>query len=152
MSRRRHDKQLPMDQLYVYGRPQDYSWVLPDPKSIVERRHHMRIEKTDREVDGIPLWVGGATHDVSIEVVIHKPRFFHGIDPNVEEKRDFIASNLAETWQPTRQGYMPCADSILSAETDTGQSYYSDGRMLLLELNRKDNPVAAATEVAGISR
>jgi hypothetical protein len=149
---RAHDKQLPMDQLYVYGRPQDYSFVLPDPKFIVERRHHVRIWKTDREVDGIPLWVGAATHDVSIELIIHRLRFFHRIDPNVDEERDFIARNLAETWQPTRQEYMRCAEPVLNAQTDTGQSYHSDGRMLFLELNRKGNPMAGTTEVAGISR
>jgi hypothetical protein len=61
MWRRTHYKELPMNQLYVFGRPQDYSFVLPDPKLIVSRRHHVRIWKTDREVDGIPLWVGAAT-------------------------------------------------------------------------------------------
>jgi len=149
---RAHDKQLPMDQLYVYGRPQDYSFVLPDPKFIVERRHHVRIWKTDREVDGIPLWAGAATHDVSIELIIHRLRFFHKIDPNVDEERDFIARNLGKTWQPTRQEYMRCAEPVLNAQTDTGQSYHSDGRMLFLELNRKEIPVAGATDVAGISR
>jgi hypothetical protein len=150
--RRTHYKEFPMVRLYVYGRPQDYAFVLPDSKLIVARRHHLRIWKTDREVDGIPMWVGAATHDVSFGLVIHKLQFFHRIDPNVDEERDFIASNLAETWQPTRQEYMRCADSVLNAQTATGQSYHSDGRILFLVLNRKDNPVAGATEVAGISR
>jgi hypothetical protein len=150
--RQGHYKQLPMDQLYVYGRPQDYSFVLPDPKFIAERRHHVRIWKTDREVDGVPLWAAAATHDVSIELIIHRLRFFHRIDPNIDEERDFIARNLAETWQPTRQEYMRCAEPVLNAQTDTGQSYHSDGRMLFLELNRKHNPVADATEVAGITQ
>jgi hypothetical protein len=152
MWRRMHYKEFPMDRLYVYGRPQDYAFVLPDPKLIVARRHHLRIWKTDREVDGIPMWVGAATHDVSIGFVLHKLQFFHRIDPNVDAERDFIASNLAKTWQPTSQEYMRCADSVLNAQTATGQSYHSDGRILLLVLNRKDNPVAGTTEVAGISR
>jgi hypothetical protein len=152
MWRRTHYKEFPMVRLYVYGRPQDYAFVLPDSKLIVARRHHLRIWKTDREVDGIPLWAGAATHDVSFGFVIHKLRFFHRIDPNVDEERDFIASNLAETWQPTRQEYMRSADSVLNAQTATGQSYHSDGRILFLVLNRKDKPLAGATEVAGISR
>ncbi|MGB8261789.1 MAG: LssY C-terminal domain-containing protein, partial [Terracidiphilus sp.] len=142
-------KKLPMEQLYVYGRPQDYSFLLPDPMFIVARRHHVRIWKTGREVDGVPLWVGAATQDVSLELVIHRLRIFHKIDPNVDIERDFIAGNLAQTWQPTRQEYMRCADPVLNAQTAHGQSYHSDGRMLFLELDRKDNPMAGTTEVAG---
>jgi hypothetical protein len=137
-----------MDKLYVYGRPQDYSYVLPDPKLIVARRHHVRIWKSGRAVNGIPLWVGAATHDVSIELVMHKLAFFHRIDPNVDAERDFIARILAEAWQPAREEYLHCLKSVLSGQTATGQEYYSDGRMLFVELNQKDKSMAGATEVA----
>jgi hypothetical protein len=145
--RERYTK-LPMDKLYVFGRPQDYSYSLPDPDSIVARRHHLRIWKTDRDVDGIPLWVGAATHDVAIELVKHKFRLFHKIDPNVDEEREFIAGNLAETWQLTREQYLRCAEPVFNAQTATGQEYYSDSRMLFLELNQGAVLKAGATEVA----
>jgi LssY C-terminus len=145
---RSHYTKLPMDKLYVFGRPQDYSYSLPDPDSIVARRHHVRIWKTDHEVDGIPLWVGAATHDVAIKFVKHKFRLFHKIDPNVDEEREFVAGNLAETWQLTREQYLRCAEPVFSAQTATGQEYYSDSRMLFLELNQGAGRRAAATEVA----
>ena len=145
--RERYTK-LPMDKLYVFGRPQDYSYSLPDPDSIVARRHHLRIWKTDRGRDGIPLWVGAATHDVAIEFVKHKFRLFHKIDPNVDEEREFIAGNLAETWQLTREQYLRCAEPVFNAQTATGQEYYSDSRMLFLELNQEAVLKAGATEVA----
>jgi hypothetical protein len=145
--RERYTK-LPMDKLYVFGRPQDYSYSLPDPDSIVARRHHLRIWKTDRDMDGIPLWVGAATHDVAIEFVKHKFRLFHKIDPNVDEEREFIAGNLAETWQLTREQYLRCAEPVFNAQTATGQEYYSDSRMLFLELNQGAVLKAGATEVA----
>ena len=151
MWRRTHYKQLPMDQLYVYGRPQDYSYVLPDPRLIVARRHHVRIWKTDREVNGIPLWVGAATHDVSIELVKHKFRLYHRIDPNVDAERDFIARNLAATGQLSRQEYKHSAVPVLSAKTATGQNYHSDGRMLFLDLNQRENPMAGAADIAGLA-
>ena len=100
-----HYTKLPMDKLYVFGRVQDYSFSLPDPKSIVARRHHVRIWKTDRAVDSLPLWVAAATHDVAIEFVKYKFRLFHRIDPNVDAERDFIAGNLAETRRVTREEY-----------------------------------------------
>lgn len=39
---RNHYTKLPMAALYVFGRAQDYSFALPDPASIVARRHHLR--------------------------------------------------------------------------------------------------------------
>src|SRR5579864_91438 len=145
---RKHYTKLPMDRLYVFGRAQDYSYALPDPESLVERRHHLRIWKTDREVDGIPLWVGAATHDVGIEFATLKFRFFHRIDPNVDAERDYVAVNLAENWQITRKEYVRCAEPVLDGHTATGQAYYSDNEMLLVGLSRGAAPTVAATEVA----
>lgn len=141
---RKHYTKLPMDKLYVFGRSQDYSYALPDPTSIVARRHHLRIWKTDRVVDDVPLWVGAATHDVAIEVVKHKFRLFHKIDPNVDAERDFIATDLARTSQLTREHFVTCIAPVFNGQTATGQAYHSDSRMLFLELNQRSNLEAAA--------
>ena len=148
MRQRTHYTKLPMDKLYVFGRPQDYAYSLPDPKAVVARRHHLRIWKTDRQVDGVPLWVGAATHDVAIEFVKHKFRLLHKIDPNVDEEREFIARNLAEAKQLTREQYVNCTEPVFRAQTATGQQYYSDSKMLFLELNQRADPRAGTTEVA----
>jgi LssY-like putative type I secretion system component LssY len=144
MWQRKHYAKLPMDKLYVFGRPQDYSYALPDPLSIVARRHHLRIWKTDREIDGVPLWVGAATHDVAIQFVKHKFRLFHRIDPDVDAERDFIATNLAKTSQLTREHFVRCIAPVFHGQTATGQAYYSDSRMLFLELNQGSDLTAAA--------
>jgi hypothetical protein len=149
MWQRTHYTKLPMYSLYVFGRVQDYSFVMPDPNSIVAQRHHLRIWKTGGEVDGVPLWAGAATHDVSIKFVKHTFHIFHRIDPNVDAERDFIAANLSHTRQFTREEYMSCAKPVFSAENATGQKYYSDSRMLVMELNGKAAPQAGTTEVAG---
>ncbi len=145
---REHYTKLPMDRLYVFGRAQDYSYALPDPQSIVARRHHLRIWKTDRSVDGVPLWVAAATHDVSIQFVKHKFRLFHRIDPNVDAERDFIAGNLANTPLFTREEYVNCSAPLSGAQTATGQTYHSDSRMLLLELHQGPALIAGATQIA----
>jgi hypothetical protein len=80
--------------------------------------------------------VAAATHDISIHLVKHKFRLFHRIDPNVDAERDFIAGNLSETKQLTREEYLNCPEPVVGAHTATGQAYYSDNRMLLLELQR----------------
>lgn len=122
--------------------------TLPDPASIVAHRHHLRIWKTDREINGVPLWVGAATHDVAIEFVKHRFRLLHKIDPNVDEEREFIAANLAETKQLAQEQYLNCPMPVFNAQTATGQQYYSDSRMLFLELNQGADHRPGATEVA----
>jgi LssY-like putative type I secretion system component LssY len=148
---RKHYTKLPMNRLYVFGRAQDYSYAMPDPRFVVAQRHHLRIWRTDRLVNGIPVWVAAATHDVSIEFVRRRFWVNHRIDPNVDAERDFIAGNLAETQQLRRQEYVHCAEPVYSAQTATGQAYYSDSRMLLLELHRNElvPPVSDGTQVAG---
>jgi len=146
---RKHYAKLPMGRLYVFGRAPDFSFALPDQKFIVARRHHLRIWRTDRLADGAPLWVAAATHDVGIQFIKHKFQLLHRIDPNVDAERDFIAASLEGTGQIVRQTYMNCADPVFRAETATGQSYYSDSRMLLLQLSPHVPPVAGITEVAG---
>ncbi len=145
---RKHYTKLPMDRLYVFGRAQDYSYALPDPLSIVARRHHLRIWKTGRDVDGVPLWVAAATHDVSIHLVKRKFRLFHRIDPNVDAERDFIAGNLSEAKSLKREEYVNCPEPISGAQTATGQPYYSDSRMLLLELHQGAATMVPATQIS----
>jgi hypothetical protein len=133
-----HYKKLPMFNLYVYGRPEDLAYVLPNPRLIVERRHHVRIWKTDYELDGIPLWVGSATHDVSIEIVLRKLSIFHRINPNVDKERNFIGRDLAKHWHPVQEEYLDAANPVYFAKTATGQSYHTDGRILFVDLNRHE--------------
>lgn len=148
LCQRKHYTKLPMNKLYVFGRAQDYSFSLPDPRFIVARRHHLRIWKTDGVVNGVPLWVAAATHDISIEFVKRKFRLFHRIDPNVDAEREFIAGNLAETRQLAHEEYVANATPVFEAQTETGQPYYSDSRMLLLELHRETVPKAVGTQIA----
>jgi hypothetical protein len=131
---RMHYAKLPMRRLFVFGRTQDYSYALPDSASIVSKRHHLRIWKTDYQVDGTPIWVGAATYDVALQWQLRKLRIFHRIDPKVDSERDFIAGKLSETNLVTRQEYLHCANPVFKGETATGGPYYSDSRMLLVEL------------------
>jgi LssY-like putative type I secretion system component LssY len=157
LCQRTHYTKLPMAKYYVFGRVQDYSYAMPDPASILTRRHHLRIWRTDYEVDGKPIWVGAATHDVAIVIEKRRVRFDHRIDPRVDAERDFIASNLAETLLVTHKEYLASADPVFEAQTTRGQTYYSDSRMVLLELDQAkpgsllgDNSSPASGSAAGI--
>ena len=119
-----------MAKLYVFGRAQDYSYALPDPTSIVARRHHLRVWKTDYEMDGAPIWAGAATHDVSIQIQMKELRIVHRIDPEVDVERDFIGANLADTRLVAHEEYLHSVDPVFEGQTATGGTYYSDSRIL----------------------
>jgi len=132
---RMHYMRLPMARFYLFGRVQDYSYALPDPDAVVSRRHHIRIWKTDYVLNGKPIWVGAATHDVAIEVAKRGRLINHRIDPEVDAERDFIGANLTEALSVTRQEYLHGVDPVFEAKTSSGASYHSDSRILLLHID-----------------
>ena len=134
---RKHYAKLPMGTLYAFGRAQDYSYALPDPTAILTRRHHLRIWKTDQEVNGSSIWVGAATHDVAIKFVKRKLWMIHRIDPDVDAEREFIARNLTETHLVTQVEYLSSALPVFTARTASGEAYHSDSKMLLLDFSRE---------------
>ncbi len=142
---RTKDTQLPMAKLYLFGRVQDYSYALPDPHAIVTRRHHLRIWKTDYTMDGTPIWVGAASHDVAIVIAKRGHLINHRIDPNVDAERDFVGSDLSESLPVSRQEYLHSSHPVFEAQTSSGDSYHSDGRILLLDLDRTGASDAAVS-------
>ena len=139
------DARLPMARFSLFGRLQDYSYALPDPNAIMSRRHHLRIWKTDYTVNGIPIWVAAATHDIAIVIAKRGRLINHRIDPKVDVERDFVGSNLAATTLVSRREYVNGVDPVLQAETSSGESYYSDGRILLLDFQPSMSAKAEAT-------
>jgi len=87
-------------------------------------------------MDGTPIWVGAATHDIALQIEITKLRIGHRIDPQVDAERDFIAGNLADTRLVTYEDYLHCVDPVFKGQTTTGGTYYSDSRMLLIDLHQ----------------
>jgi hypothetical protein len=149
---REHYVKLPMNTFYVFGRAQDYSYAIPDPAAIVTRRHHLRIWKTDQEMDGYPIWVGAATHDVAIEIEKRKLRINHRIDPNVDAEREFIARNLTATHLVTQVEYLSSAVPVFEAQTASGEAYHSDSRILLLDFSGGRAPTLAGIQAMDHAR
>jgi len=146
------DTSLPMARFYLFGRVQDYSYALPDPNAVMSRRHHLRIWKTDYKIDGTPIWAAAATHDVAIEIAKRGRLINHRIDPEVDTERDFVGLDLTNTSSVSRQEYLHPADPVFQAQTASGESYHSDSRILLLNLQqttsaRTDVPTQTSTMV-----
>ncbi len=143
---RKHYARLPMDTFYAFGRRQDFSYSLPDPSGELTRRHHVRIWKSEYDVNGVPVWVGAATHDVALEFAMHGLWMTHRIDPNVDAEREFIGGNLMKTDLVTREEYLSSAVPIHQARTSTGEPFHSDSRVLMLELSQAPTPSLAGMQ------
>ncbi|HXY50719.1 MAG TPA: LssY C-terminal domain-containing protein [Terriglobales bacterium] len=142
-----HYTGLPMAHFFVFGRAQDYSYAMPDPSSILSKRHHVRIWKTDFRDHGTPVWLAAATHDVAIGM--QKLSVTHHIDPQVDAERDFIGDNLTSTHLVAHSAYLSSTQPVFKATTTNGQPYYSDSRILLLQLGRPRTTAATLAVVSG---
>src|SRR5579859_509666 len=125
---------MPMSQLYLFGRAQDYGWAHAEPISVVASRNHLRIWKTPFDVNGQTLWVGAATHDVGFEKDQRNNGITHKIDPNIDLERDYVEKTLISTGLVDEVTHILPANPMQEAKTATGGSFHSNGQVLVLKL------------------
>lgn len=125
---------MPMSELYLFGRPQDYGFAMSDPVMTVAERHHFRIWKAPFDVGGLTLWVGAGTHDVGFDRDQRTGGVTHRIDPDTDKEREFIGETLKQSGQVVKTEYVTPKDTVTKAKTAHGQEYFSDGRILVLYL------------------
>lgn len=126
--------QLPMSELELFGRPQDYGFAHAEPISVVTTRHHLRLWKAPFAVDGQTLWVGAATHDIGFERDQRTNGITHKIDPDVDTEREYVGQSLNETGLVGKLDYLTPTTPVKDARTATGGGFHSDGRTLIIYL------------------
>ncbi len=134
---------MPMSELMVFGRPQDYGFAMSDPVKTIMARHHFRLWKAPFQVDGLTLWVGAGTHDVGFDQDQRTGGVTHKIDPDTDKERDFIGDSLKSSGQVVKTAYVTPPDTITQAKTAHGQEFSSDGRVLVLYLKPESGNRAA---------
>jgi hypothetical protein len=135
---------MPMSQLYLFGRPQDYGWAHAEPISVVASRNHLRIWKAPFEVNGQTLWVGAATHDIGFERDQRNNGLTHKIDPDIDLERDYVEKTLSSTGIVLEVSHFLPDSPMKEAKTATGGSFHSNGQVLILRLDDSYKPAAAA--------
>ena len=127
--------ELPMSELFLFGRAQDYGFARAEPLSVVAERHHFRLwEAPWQTSDGEEIWVGAGTHDIGFEKNKRTGKTTHKIDPEVDKERDFIAQTLQDAGQVAGRGFVLPAQPVRQATTAHGGPYHSDGRVLVIIL------------------
>lgn len=127
---------MPMSQLYLFGRPQDYGWAHAEPISVAVSRNHLRIWKAPFTVRGELLWVGAATHDVGFERDQRNNGLTHKIDPDIDLERDYVGKTLLSTGLVSEFLRFVPDHPTKEARTATGGSFHSSGQVLVLKLAR----------------
>ena len=125
---------MPMSQLYLFGRPQDYGFAHAEPLKVVTTRHHLRVWKSTLAVAGAPVWVGAATHDMGLERDQRNGKLTHHIDPNVDDERSFVERSLTESGTISQHTRVLPPNPVQDAKTATGGGFHSNGEVLVMRL------------------
>ncbi|HET7106557.1 MAG TPA: LssY C-terminal domain-containing protein [Candidatus Acidoferrum sp.] len=125
---------MPMSQLYLFGRPQDYGWAHAEPITVVASRNHLRVWKAPFTVKGQTLWVGAATHDIGFEKDQRNNGLTHKIDPDIDLEKDYVQKTLSSTGLVAEVLHFSPKLPMLEARTATGGSFHSNGQVLVMKL------------------
>ena len=126
---------MPMSQLYLFGRPQDYGWAHAEPITVVKTRNHLRIWKAPFQVNGQTLWVGAATHDIGFERDQRNNGVTHKIDPDIDIERDYVEKTLTSTGLVAQVSHFLPDSPLKEAKTATGGTFHSNGQVLVLKVS-----------------
>jgi len=126
---------MPMSELYLFGRSQDYGWAHAEPISVVRSRNHLRIWKAPFQIRGEALWVGAATHDIGFERDQRNNGITHKIDPDIDLERDYVEKTLTSTGLVTDIAHFAPDNPMKEAKTATGGTFHSNGQVLILKLD-----------------
>jgi len=125
---------MPMSELYLFGRVQDFGYQQAEPYAVVASRHHFRIWKAPLQWNGQDVWVGAGTHDIGFEKDQRNGQVTHKIDPAVDGERDNIGGTLQKSGKVKSLAYYLPPNPVQEAKNATGGGYHSDGRVLVITL------------------
>jgi LssY C-terminus len=126
---------MPMSDLYLFGRVQDYGYEQAEPYAVVASRHHFRIWKAPFTFNGQEVWAGAGTHDIGFEKDQRNGNVTHKIDPAVDGERDNIGATLEKSGKVKSLTYYLPPNPVQDSRNATGGGYHSDGRILVIQLN-----------------
>jgi hypothetical protein len=135
------DPSAPVSRLELAGRPPDL--VFEKQTDTLAQRHHVRLWCLG-ELDGEPVWVAAATHDVGIGHVSGL-RVTHRIDPFIDAERQKIVNDLRLTGEVAATALVDRAQPMQGVADATGRPIQTDGLMAVVAL-RPPAPATALRE------
>lgn len=149
---RRPYHRAPFSNLYLLGRPQDLGFELPVGNSPL-KRHHIRFWAASRPGDDNQhehelfwkrhyrprsaerlLWVGAASLDVGIGIILHNAQFTHDIHHDTNAERDFVVKELKRTGLVKRTRVIAAGKPYRLRNRVPTRYMTADGKITICEL------------------
>ncbi len=135
---------LPMSELMLFGRVQDYGYAQGDPIRVVASRHHLRLWRAPFTIDGTTVWAGAGTHDIGFDRDQRNNGITHKIDPDTDGEREYIGQSLQQTGLVAKLDYLRAAKTIETAKTAHGEEFRTDGRTLIITMQPDDTATTSS--------
>lgn len=139
------DDEAPVSSLYLFGRKEDLAFEKPVGDS-PKQRHHVRFWKTEKTVDGTPVWIGSAAFDVGVELSRTTGQVTHHISADVDAERDLILADLSKAGRIQSTQWIAGFQQPAEGKNGGGDPWHSDGRLAVADLK------PMATQTAGGSK
>jgi len=134
----------PVSSLFVDGRIQDLA--LQRARASIDERVHLRLWRSDLDLDGSPVWIGQVSRDIGVRLTLRTWNLTtHRIDPDVDEARDYVVDSLGDGRRLAKISYVSGCDPTDAQKPRrnlTGDPYITDGKRALLILS----PTAVTTQ------
>jgi LssY C-terminus len=128
---RRPDPEAPVSNLYLFGRKQDLAFEKPVGDN-ARRRHHVRFWKSeDLGREGVPLFIGSTTFDLSVGLSRDTGQITHHIAPDVDAQRDELIADLVAAGRLTRVYQVTGVGATLLGRNGEGDRYDTDGELTI---------------------
>ena len=95
---KRPDDDAPVSNLFLFGRKEDFAFEQPVGSS-PRKRNHVRFWLTEKDDEGIPIWIGSATYDERVGLSGTTGQITHHIAGDVDAERDHLFDDLKATGQ-----------------------------------------------------
>lgn len=116
--------------------PMFYEGQLPDlvfQKSLntLGKRHHIRLWQ--KLIKGQEVWLGAATHDITMKIDVRRVNFTHIVDPNIDRERNVVINDLNAS---------QCIAGLSEVARPLWSTYHpksirqTDGKLAAIELKR----------------
>ena len=127
------DDDAPVSNLFLFGRKEDLAFEKPVGDSPRER-HHVRYWRTEKIVDGRPVWIGSAAFDIGVELSRTTGQVTHHISPDVDKERDLVLSDLTKSDRVQSTRWEDGFHKELQGRNGGGDPWHTDGRLLVVTL------------------
>jgi hypothetical protein len=121
----------PVSSLYLFGRRQDLAFEKPVGDD-ARRRHHVRYWKSvELGHEGVPLFLGSATFDVSVGFSRDTGQVTHHISPDIDAQRNELIADLAGAGRLIKIYQVTGVGATLFGRNGEGDPYYTDGELTI---------------------